>query len=284
MRNFMKDYKEKIECASGYDDDYVYYLVDKFIKEYIPQIIEEHIIRKDPEVSIPSRDVEIFLKDSMLKDITQGVRDGKIKGVVIPNVTNTEVSDVENESAVNTYTLGTSGITLENYFNKFNYYISKALVFISNELPFCNRNGHLEMDLFSFIEYYYFQEQRDYILRTLTPQDKELIAYTRNLFREKVMFDLIPTLIEANKNNNMKKVVIPYSVYKGVATFGSLEFPNVDLYEFGRCINLLPGKDITDYENNSHLNNQYKFEYDLQDLEELYKRALQVTESSKHTR
>lgn len=37
--NFLKAYKERIEGSPNYEDDYVYYLVERFIKEYIPKVI-----------------------------------------------------------------------------------------------------------------------------------------------------------------------------------------------------------------------------------------------------
>ena len=81
------------------------------------------------------------------------------------------------------------------------------------------------------------------------------------------------------RKNVKKNIEVIYSFDRGVAKFGNLEFPGLDLREFGKCINLLSAKDITDYASRSkdvRIENVYKFEFNLQDLESLYAKTQQV--------
>lgn len=287
--NYLKAYKEKIEGAPNYDNDYVFYFVERFIKEYIPQVIEECINTKNIKVEISYRDIEKFFKEIMISDVVQGIHDGKIKGVVIPNTTNKELVLAEDENNVTLDVKKINGISLESYVNKFSSYIPTALSFISSNLPFSSNGGHLETDLLSFINYYFEQKQCDDVLVPLTPEEEELRKHTVTIFKEQILLNFIPNLIEAMKEKNKKKIVITYSFECGVAKFGNLEISGIDLREFGKCIKMLPGKDLTDYASRNKdvkIENVYKFEFNIQDLEDLYRRTQQVvpTEGSKVTR
>lgn len=287
--NFLKAYKEKIEGAPNYDNDYVFYLVERFIKEYIPQVIEECINDENTKVVIAYRDIERFFKEIMISDVVQAVQNDKIKGVVISKTTTNELVLAEDENNVTLDVKKTNGISAESYVNKFSSYIPTALSFISSNLPFSSNGGHLETDLLSFINYYYGQKQCDDVLVPKTPEEEELRKHTVTVFKERILLDFIPTLIEAMKEKNKKKIVVQYSFECGVAKFGNLEISGIDLREFGKCLKMLPGKDVTDYASRSkdvRIENVYKYEFNLQDLEDLYKRTQQVmpVEDSKVTR
>lgn len=272
--NFLKAYKERIEGSPNYEDDYVYYLVERFIKEYIPKVIEECIIAKNSKVDIAYHNIEEFFRKIMVNDIATAVRSGNIKGVIIPDTQVENTQEVQETSSISK----TTAIPLDMYINKFSSYISRAVQFIY-DLPFKSNSAHLEADLMDFINYYYTQLQCDDVIKTLTPEEEELKKYTRQVFKEQILLDFIPTLIETCKKKRKKNIEVIYSFDRGVAKFGNLEFPGLDLREFGKCINLLSAKDITDYASRSkdvRIENVYKFEFNLQDLESLYAKTQQV--------
>lgn len=255
--NFLKAYKEKILDAPSYDDDYGYYLVEKFIMDYIPRVIENCVIN-NLDVDIAFKDIEEYFQGIITEDIATAVETGKI-----------QTEDIK------------------KYVNKFSYHIPVALSFISSELPFSSKCGHIAEDLLTVIQYYYAQVQCDEILRPLTPQEKEFKTYTRNVFEEKVIFGLIPSIIETYQNKRKKAIELEFAICKEenakktYAKFGNLEFRNVDYAELGRCIKSLPGIDVTDYDSRSkdvRIENVYKYVFNLQTLEEFYAKAKEDAE------
>ena len=274
MKNFRKAYIDRVENIPLYESDYVYYLYERFLYEYLPDMINLNIQSKESEVSIAARDIEEYIKDIIRNDVMRAVKNGTFKidgSKPVCKIAGDIDKDKEEEPEIS------DSLTsmVYNYAEKFEYYIHLVMEYIF-KLPFVEaENGHVNFNLMEAFDYYDEIEQLDYSVSPKTLEGEEFVAHTREVFNEKIVNYLIPALIEEIKNQNGTKVKLSYSIDKGVAKFGSLEFNDVDLYEFGRCINRLPLKDLTDYEARSKdvkIQNIYKFEFNVQDLEEFYKK------------
>ena len=274
MKNFRKAYIDRVENIPLYESDYVYYLYERFLYEYLPDMINLNIQSKESEVSIAARDIEEYIKDIIRNDVMRAVKNGTFKidgSKPVCKIAGDIDKDKEEEPEIS------DSLTsmVYNYAEKFEYYIHLVMEYIF-KLPFVEaENGHVNFNLMEAFDYYDEIEQLDYSVSPKTLEGEEFVAHTREVFNEKIVNYLIPALIEEIKNQNGTKVKLSYSIDKGVAKFGSLEFNDVDLYEFGRCINRMPLKDLTDYEARSKdvkIQNIYKFEFNVQDLEEFYKK------------
>lgn len=274
MKNFRKAYIDRVENIPLYESDYAYYLYERFLYEYLPDMINLNIQSKESEVSIAARDIEEYIKDIIRNDVMRAVKNGTLKidgSKPVCKIAGDIDKDKEEEPEIS------DSLTsmVYNYAEKFVYYVPLVNEYIL-ALPFIkSENGHAIFNLMEAFDYYDEIEQLDYSVSPKTLEGEEFVAHTREVFNEKIVNYLIPALIEEIKNQNGTKVKLSYSIDKGVAKFGSLEFNDVDLYEFGRCINRLPLKDLTDYETRSEdgkIQNVYEFEFTLQDLEEFYKK------------
>ena len=56
-KNFRQAYIDRVENIPLYESDYVYYLYERFLYEYLPNMIEQNIQAKEPQVEIASRDI-----------------------------------------------------------------------------------------------------------------------------------------------------------------------------------------------------------------------------------
>lgn len=269
MKNFRKAYIDRVENIPLYESDYVYYLYERFLYEYLPNMIEQNIQAKESKVEIAAGDIEKYIMDIIKNDVTSVVKNGTLKidtDKPICKLSDIAVTDGK-EDGLSTM--------ISNYIEKFVCYVPLVMNYI-RELPFVkSENGHVIFDLMEAFDYYDETEQLDYPVLPKTQEREEFEAYTRDVFNEQIVNGLIPALIEEIKRQNKTTVKLSYSIDKGVAKFGSLEFRFIDLYEFGRCINRMPFKDLTDYNARSRdvqIQNVYELEFNVQDLEEFYKK------------
>jgi len=244
--NFFKAYKDKVVNAESYRDDYIYYLFDSFVKNYIPKVIEEAIANKKSEVNIAIRDIEKYFKEIIMNGIEKAIQNGV-------------VSEENKEKLFNNYVTD---------------YIAEATKYLST-LPFLIKEGYITGDLVSFIQFYYEDLQRDAKLLPKNEREKQISKYTEDTFRNEVLSKLIPELIQYCKDNNCTTVRVEYEINKDVVTFGNLSLSGLNLYEFGSYVNRIPHQDLTYYNNGEseipgeNLQNKYRFGYYLSDLEKI---------------
>ena len=274
MKNFRQAYIDKVENIPLYESDYVYYLYERFLYEYLPNMIEQNIQAKEPQVEIASRDIEKYIMDIIRNDVMRAVKNGTLKIDNSKNICRLS-SDIDEDKEEKNKLSSEESTIVCNYVEKFVYYVPLVMNYI-RELPFVkSENGHVIFNLMEAFDYYDVIEQLDYSVSPKTPERKEFETYTRDVFSEKIVNGLIPVLIEKLKSENVTKGLLSYSIDEGVAKFGDVDFNDVDLYVFGRCINRMPLKDVTDYGARSKdikIQNVYKFEFDVHDLEEFYKK------------
>jgi len=273
-KNFRQAYIDRVENIPLYESDYVYYLYERFLYEYLPNMIDKNIQAKESEVAIASRDIEKYIMDMIRNDVMRAVKDGTLKIDNSKNICRLSSDIDEDKEGKNKLSSEESTIVC-NYAEKFVCYLHLVMEYIF-KLPFVEaENGHVNFNLMEAFDYYDVIEQLDYSVSPKTQERKEFEAYTRDVFYERIVNGLIPALIEKLKSENVTKGLLSYSIDKGVANFGDVEFKFIDLYELGRCINRMPLKDLTDYEARSKdvkIQNIYKFEFNVQDLEEFYKK------------
>ena len=273
-KNFRQAYIDRVENIPLYESDYVYYLYERFLYEYLPDMIEQNIQAKESEVAIASRDIEKYIMDMIRNDVMRAVKNGTLKIDNSKNICRLSSDIDEDKEGKNKLSSEESTIVC-NYAEKFVCYLHLVMEYIF-KLPFVEaKNGHINFNLMKAFDYYDVIEQLDYSVSPKTQERKEFEAYTRDVLYERIVNSLIPVLIENLKSQNATKGLLSYSIDKGVANFGDVEFKFIDLYEFGRCINRMPLKDVTDYEARNKdvkIQNIYKFEFNVQDLEEFYKK------------
>lgn len=274
MKNFRQAYIDRVKNIPLYESDYVYYLYERFLYEYLPNMIEQNIQAKESQVAIATRNIEKYIMDIIRNDVMRAVKNGTLKIDSVKSIIKMSDAPIiyDGEAPIISDSLTTMA---SNYAEKFENYIPLVMNYIY-DLPFVkNENGHVIFNLMEAFDRYDEMEQLDYPVSPKTQERKEFEAYTRDVFYERIVNGLIPALIENLKSRNVTKGLLSYSIDKGVANFGDVEFKFIDLYEFGRCINRMPLKDVTDYEARSKdvkIQNVYKFEFNVQDLEEFYKK------------
>lgn len=307
--NILKVYKDRIENAPFYEEYYTYFLYERFVKEYLARVIDEALITYK-EIDIRVQDVEKYFLDVIKEDIMAAVSDRLVaikngtlkldsvrpnsieklaldayKIAFSENAAETEENSETKEERINKI--------VDDYAKTYTYYVPKAMSLVQ-ALPFNLKDGHLISPLKKTIDFYLAEMQADYALEPETDKMAELKRRTRAIFGRKVISELIPSLIEFCKSNNVNEVIVPYTISEGVAKFRDVEFLDavrfdknpeaVDLYELGRCISMIPGEDVTNYEYKDNLTNHYKFKYTLQNLEEFYNSILEELTNKKQSR